>query len=149
MDNDALPRLGIHRAGNLRPAFRYIGTRVGARVKPDLERIARRHGGIELDGHFLVSHGNQTAHTHALVDRAFKTHKLRARAASQIRVGKPAVKRPSQLTFERPHGIGIPRAITQHIERPAPRPHHVVDVVGVLHTPLDLERRHPGSNKLG
>ena len=149
MHDDALPRCCIHRAGHLRPALGRIGTRVDTRIEPNLERVTRRHGGVELNGHLFVAHSDQTPHAHALVNCAFKTHKLRTRAASQIRVGKPAVKRPSQLALKLFHGIGVPRAVAQHIECPAPHPHHVEYVIGVLHAPLDLERRHAGIYKLG
>ena len=148
MDNDALSRSGIHGTRHLWPALGHIGTRVGTRVKSDLERIARRHGGIKLNRHLFVTHRHQVAHAHALVDRAFKAHELGARTTPQIRIGKAAVERPPQLALKRRHRIGIPCAGAQHIERPTPHPHHVKDVVGILHAALDLERCHAGGNKL-
>ena len=149
MHDDALSRSGIHGARHLWPALGHIGTRVGTRVKSDLERIARRHGGIKLNRHLFVTHRHQVAHAHALVDRALKAHELGARTTPQIRIGKAAVERPSQLALKRRHRIGIPCAVAQHIERPTPHPHHVKDVVGILHATLDLERCHAGGNKLG
>ena len=89
------------------------------------------------------------AHAYALVNRTLKAHELSTRSPPQIRIGKPAVKRPAQLALERRHGSGIPCAIAQHIECTTPHPHHVEHVVGVFHAALDLERRHPGPNKLG
>ena len=136
---NALPRRRIHRAGYLGPALGHIGARIGTRIEPNLERIARGHGGIELDGHLFVTHRHQVAHAHALVDRALKAHELGARTAPQIRIGKAAVERPSQLALERRHGSGIPRAIAQHIKCTTPHPHHVEHVVGVFHATLDLE----------
>ena len=149
MHDNAFPRRGTHRAGHLRPALGHIGTRVDTRIEPNLERVTRRHGGVELNGHLFVAHSDQAPHAHALVDCTLKAHKLGARTPSQVRIGKPTVKRPSQLAFERRHRIGIPRAVAQHIERVTPRPHHVKDIVGILHATLDLERRHAGGNKLG
>ena len=149
MHDDALPRYGIHRAGHLRPALGHIGTRVDTRIEPNLERVTRRHGGVELNGHLFVTHRHQVAHTHALVDRALKAHELGTRTTPQIRIGKAAVERPSQLALKRRHRIGIPCAVAQHIKCPAPHPHHVEYVIGVLHAPLDLERRHAGIYKLG
>ena len=96
-----------------------------------------------------MANGHQASHAHTLVDRTLKAHKLGARTPLQIRVGKPAVERPAQLAFKLFHGTGVPRAVAQHIERPAPHPHHVEYVIGVLHAPLDLERRHAGIYKLG
>ena len=89
------------------------------------------------------------AHAHALVNRTLKAHELGARTPPQIRVGKSTVERPAQFALERRYGSGIPRAIAQHIECTTPHPHHVEHVVGVFHAPLDLERHHPGPNKLG
>ena len=149
MHDDALPRCGIHRAGHLRPALGHIGTRVDTRIEPNLERVTRRHGGVELNGHLFLAHSDQTPHAHALVNCALKAHQLGTRTPSQVRIGKPTVKRPPQLAFKLFHGIGVPRAVAQHIECPAPHPHHVEYVIGVLHAPLDLERRHAGIYKLG
>ena len=149
MHDDALPRRGIHRTGHLRPALGHIGTRVGTRIEPNLERVTRRHGGIELNGYLFVANGHQASHAHTLVDRTLKAHKLGTRTSSQVRIGKPTVKRPSQLALELFHGTGVPRAVAQHIECPAPHPHHVEYVIRVLHAPLDLERRHAGIYKLG
>ena len=149
MHDDALPRCGIHRAGHLRPALGHIGARVDARIEPNLERVTRRHGGIELNGHLFVAHSDQAPHAHALVNCTLKAHQLGTRTPSQVRIGKPTVKRPSQLALKLFHGTGVPRAVAQHIERPAPNPHHVEYVIGVLHAPLDLERRHAGIYKLG
>ena len=149
MHDNALPRRGIHRAGYLRPALGHVGPRVGARIEPNLERIARSYGGIELDGHLFVAHSDQAAHAHALVNRALKAHELGTRSPPQIRIGEPAVERPTKLTLKLRHDVGLPRAIAHHIERPAPHTHYVEHVVGILHAPLDLERRHAGGNKLG
>ena len=149
MHDDALPRCGIHGARHLWPALGHIGTRVGTRVKSDFERIARRHGGIKLNRHLFVTHRHQVAHAHALVNCALKAHQLGTRTPSQVRIGKPTVKRPSQLALKLFHGTGVPRAVAQHIERPAPNPHHVEYVIGVLHASLDLERRNASIYKLG
>ena len=149
MHDDALPRCGIHRAGHLRPALGHIGTRVDTRIEPNLERVTRRHGGIELNGHLFVAHSDQAPHAHALVDRALKAHELGTRTTPQVSIGKPTVKRPSQLAFKLFHGTGVPRAVAQHIECPTPHPHHVEYVIGILHASLDLERCHAGGNKLG
>ena len=149
MHDDALPRCGIHRARHLRPALGHIGTRVGTRIEPNLERVTRRHGGIELNGHLFVAHSDQAPHAHALVNCALKAHQLGTRTPSQVRIGKPTVKRPSQLALKLFHGTGVPRAVAQYIECPAPHPHHIEYVIGVLHAPLDLERRHPDIYKLG
>ena len=149
MHDNALPRRGIHRTGHLRPALGHVGPRVSARIKPDLECIARSHGGIELDGHLFVAHSHQAAHADTLVNRTLKAHELGTRSPPQIRIGEPAVERPTQLTLKLFHGTGVPRAVAQHIERPAPNPHHVEYVIGVLHAPLDLERRNASIYKLG
>ena len=149
MHDDALSRSGIHGARHLWPALGHIGTRVGTRVKSDFERIARRHGGIKLNRHLFVTHRHQVAHAHALVDRALKAHELGTRTTPQVSIGKPTVKRPSQLAFKLFHGTGVPRAVAQYIECPTPHPHHVEYVIGILHASLDLERCHAGGNKLG
>ena len=96
-----------------------------------------------------MAHSDQAPHAHALVNRTLKAHQLGTRTPSQVRIGKPTVKRPSQLALKLFHGTGIPRAVAQHIECPAPHPHHVEYVIGVLHAPLDLERRHADIYKLG
>ena len=149
MHDDVLSRSGIHGAGHLRPALGHIGTRVDTRIEPNLERVTRRHGGVELNGHLFVAHSDQTPHAHALVNCALKAHQLGTRTPSQVRIGKPTVKRPSQLALKRRHRIGIPCAVAQHIKRPTPHPHHVEYVIGILHATLDLERCHAGIYKLG
>ena len=101
------------------------------------------------------------AHAHALVARALPAHKVRPGPSRQIAVGEPAVKGARQASdgllgragnvapgiapggVRRSRRVGTAlrgvHACHRGIQRLAVARDHVVDVIRILHAPLDLE----------
>ena len=80
--------------------------------------------------------------------RVRNSMQLCTRGSPQIRIGKAAIERHAQFAFACSGNIAVPRARTHGVERTAIGPHHVEDVIGILHAPLNLEGRNTCLHKL-
>ena len=150
VDHEQLAGGGIARAGHERPALGHVRRGVRAGRGTDLQRIPGAHRRIEADHDLLAAALDQLAHTDALVDGALEAHEGRVRAAPQVRIGEAAVEGAAERrlgAIEVGRGELGPRG--DGIEHGAVHPDDVVHVVGVLHAPLDLQRRDAGGHELG
>ena len=144
----AIAGCGINRGGHHGPALGRILGGVGPWYKAHLQRVAGVDRVFKCHQHLLMPAVDDPAHAHALVARALPTHKVRPGPPRQIAVGEPAVKGARQASdglLGRAGSVAPGTALTgvhachRGIQRLAIARDHVVDVIRILHAPLDLE----------